>query len=72
MFHLYFQGTYDDYLELFMQFGYVFLFSAVFPLAAALAIFNNIIEIWTDGFKLCNAYQRPQARPIKGIGIWQV
>lgn len=66
------QGTYDDYLELFMQFGYVFLFSAVFPLAAVLAIINNVFEVWTDGFKLCNAYQRPQARPVKGIGIWQV
>lgn len=67
-----YQGTYDDYLELFIQFGYVFLFSAVFPLAAILAIVNNLIEVWADGFKLCNAYQRPQARPVKGIGIWQL
>ncbi|KFM58182.1 Anoctamin-10, partial [Stegodyphus mimosarum] len=48
-----YEGTYDDYLEIFTQFGYVFLFSSVFPLAATLAILNNIVEIWMDGFKLC-------------------
>ncbi|XP_054708647.1 anoctamin-10-like [Uloborus diversus] len=67
-----YEGTYDDYLEVFTQFGYVFLFSSVFPLAAALAVLNNIIEMWTDGLKLCYSYQRPQARPVKGIGVWQL
>ncbi|GIY36096.1 anoctamin-10 [Caerostris extrusa] len=67
-----YEGTYDDYLEVFTQFGYVFLFSSVLPLAALLAIFDNILEVWMDGFKLCYSYQRPQARPVKGIGVWQV
>ncbi|KAF8784988.1 Anoctamin-10 like protein [Argiope bruennichi] len=67
-----YEGTYDDYLEVFTQFGYVFLFSSVFPLAALLALLNNLLEVWVDGFKLCYAYQRPQARPVKGIGVWQV
>ncbi|GFW38218.1 anoctamin-10 [Trichonephila clavipes] len=66
------EGTYDDYLEVFTQFGYVFLFSSVFPLAAVIAVFDNVLEVWMDGFKLCYSYQRPQARPVKGIGIWQV
>lgn len=70
--YLHFQGTYDDYLEIFIQFGYVFLFSSVFPLAAVFAVFNNVIEVWMDGLKLCYAYQRPHARPVKGIGVWQV
>nr|XP_042898034.1 anoctamin-10 isoform X2 [Parasteatoda tepidariorum] len=67
-----YEDTYDDYLEVFTQFGYVFLFSSVFPFAAVLAVLNNILEIWMDGFKLCYSYQRPKARPVKGIGIWQV
>ncbi|CAL1276359.1 unnamed protein product [Larinioides sclopetarius] len=67
-----YEGTYDDYLEVFTQFGYVFLFSSVFPLAALLAVLNNVLEVWMDGFKLCYSYQRPQARPVKGIGVWQV
>ena len=32
----YFQGTLNDYLEMFLQFGYVFLISSVFPPAALL------------------------------------
>ncbi|GBM26977.1 Anoctamin-10 [Araneus ventricosus] len=67
-----YEGTYDDYLEVFTQFGYVFLFSSVFPLAALLAVLNNVLEVWMDGFKLCYSYQRPQARAVKGIGVWQV
>ncbi|KAG8202152.1 hypothetical protein JTE90_010511 [Oedothorax gibbosus] len=67
-----YDGTYDDYLEIFHQFGYVFLFSSVFPLAAVLAVFNNVLEVWMDGLKLCYSYQRPHARPVKGIGVWQV
>ncbi|GFQ67316.1 anoctamin-10 [Trichonephila clavata] len=67
-----YEGTYDDYLEVFTQFGYVFLFSSVFPLAAVIAVFDNVLEVWMDGFKLCYSYQRPRARPVKGIGIWQV
>lgn len=64
-------GTLDDYLELFMQFGYVFLFSAVYPTAAFWALVNNVVEIRSDAFKLCRIHQRPFARPTSGIGIWQ-
>merc|ERR1712150_364150 len=65
-------GTIDDYLEMFLQFGYVFLFSAVFPSAAFWALANNITEIRTDSFKLCRIFQRPFARPTAGIGAWQI
>lgn len=64
--------TFQDYLELFLQFGYVFLFSAVYPLAAFWALLNNIIEIRTDAFKLCNLHQRPFTQPASSIGAWQV
>jgi len=66
------QGTLDDYLELFLQFGYVFLFSAVFPSAAFWALLNNMIEIRTDAFKLCRTFRRPFAQPTASIGVWQV
>ncbi|XP_076358158.1 anoctamin-10-like [Tachypleus tridentatus] len=66
-----YEGTYDDYLEMFIQFGYVFLFSSVYPLAAFWALLNNILEMKTDAFKLCKVYQRPIARPARGIGAWQ-
>jgi anoctamin-10 len=66
-----YEGTYDDYLELFIQFGYVFLFSPVYPVAAFWALFNNILEIRADAFKLCKIFQRPMSRPVKDIGAWQ-
>jgi len=67
-----YEGTFDDYLEMFVQFGYVFLFSAVYPLAACWAVFNNLLEIRADAFKLCKVFQRPTAKRVKDIGAWQV
>lgn len=61
----------DDYLEMFIQFGYVLLFSPAFPLAAFCALINNLFEIRVDAFKLCNAVQRPFGRQVKDIGAWQ-
>lgn len=67
-----YEETFDDYLELFIQFGYVFLFSSVYPIAALWAFLNNIIEIRADAFKLCQICQRPMSRRVKDIGAWQV
>ena len=71
---LYFQyeDTFDDFLEMFIQFGYVILFSSAFPLAALCALLNNIVEIRSDAFKLCMHHQRPFAKRVESIGIWQV
>ncbi|CAL8113453.1 unnamed protein product [Orchesella dallaii] len=67
-----YEGTFDDYLEMFIQFGYVFLFSSVYPLAASWAILNNVLEIRADAFKLCKVFQRPISRRVKDIGAWQI
>lgn len=67
-----YEETYDDYLEMFIQFGYVVLFSSVYPVAAFWAIFNNLLEIRADAFKLCMVYQRPMSKRVKDIGAWQV
>lgn len=45
-------NTYDDYLELYIQFGYVVLFSSVAPFAAFWALLNNFFEIRLDGYKV--------------------
>ncbi|XP_021939125.1 anoctamin-10 isoform X2 [Zootermopsis nevadensis] len=66
-----YEGTYDDYLEMFIQFGYVFLFSSVYPMAAFWAVANNIMEIRADAFKLCRLYRRPVAKRVKDTGAWQ-
>ncbi|XP_077431329.1 anoctamin-10 isoform X3 [Vanacampus margaritifer] len=65
-------GTFDDYLELFLLFGYVSLFSSVYPLAAVFVVLNNITEIYSDAFKMCNLFKRPFSDPAANIGIWQL
>lgn len=57
---------------MFVQFGYVVLFSSAFPLAALCALINNLIEIRSDAFKLCTGLQRPFGQRVESIGQWQV
>lgn len=66
------QDTLQDYQEMFVQFGYVVLFSSAFPLAALCALVNNLIEIRSDAFKLCTGLQRPFGQRVESIGQWQV
>ena len=67
-----YDDTFDDFLEMCVQFGYISLFGAAFPLAAALALLNNLAEMRVDAFKLCSpsGYARPAARAADGIGVW--
>uniref|UniRef100_A0A3Q1BXI0 Anoctamin n=1 Tax=Amphiprion ocellaris TaxID=80972 RepID=A0A3Q1BXI0_AMPOC len=65
-------GTFDDYLELFLLFGYVSLFSCVYPLAAVLVVLNNITEVYSDAFKMCQVFKRPFSDPAANIGVWQL
>ncbi|KAK6308706.1 hypothetical protein J4Q44_G00201690 [Coregonus suidteri] len=66
-----YEDTFQDYQEMFVQFGYVVLFSSAFPLAAMCALINNIIEIRSDAFKLCTGMQRPFGQRVESIGQWQ-
>ncbi|XP_064187649.1 anoctamin-8 isoform X1 [Anguilla rostrata] len=66
-----YEDTFQDYQEMFIQFGYVVLFSSAFPLAAMCALINNIIEIRSDAFKLCTGLQRPFGQRVECIGQWQ-
>nr|XP_031362975.1 anoctamin-8 [Lonchura striata domestica] len=66
-----YEDTFQDYQEMFIQFGYVVLFSSAFPLAAACALLNNVIEIRSDAFKLCSGLQRPFGQRVASIGQWQ-
>lgn len=71
-FFIFFKDTFEDYLEMFIQFGYVVLFSSAFPLAALCALLNNVIEIRSDAFKLCTNLRRPFGEKVENIGTWQV
>nr|CCA22280.1 anoctaminlike protein putative [Albugo laibachii Nc14] len=65
-----YDGTFDDYLELFVQFGQITLFASAFPLAAFCCLVNNLMEVRTDAFKLCLSYRRPWRNMSSGIGAW--
>lgn len=59
-----------DYLELALQFGYVTLFVAAFPLAPVLALLNNFIEVWVDANKVFKQSRRPAVQRAQDIGSW--
>eukprot|EP00929_Paragymnodinium_shiwhaense_P067205 TRINITY_DN33835_c0_g1_i1.p1 TRINITY_DN33835_c0_g1~~TRINITY_DN33835_c0_g1_i1.p1 ORF type:complete len:900 (-),score=238.81 TRINITY_DN33835_c0_g1_i1:185-2884(-) len=58
---------FDDYLEMVIQFGYVTLFAGAFPIAGCLSVACNIVEIYSDYFKLNRVYQRPMAYASRGM-----
>ncbi|XP_034032206.1 anoctamin-5-like isoform X1 [Thalassophryne amazonica] len=64
-------GLFYEYLEMVIQFGFITLFVASFPLAPLLALINNIIEIRVDAWKLTTQFRRPVAAKAHSIGAWQ-
>ncbi|CAJ0955942.1 unnamed protein product, partial [Mesorhabditis belari] len=64
------QFLFDEYLEMVLQFGFVTLFVAAFPLAPLFALFNNIMEIRLDAKKFLLHAQRPLPAMAKNIGVW--
>ena len=53
-----------------MQFGFVTLFVAAFPLAPLFALLNNIVEIRLDAYKMIKEARRPLAERVENIGAW--
>ncbi|XP_025056159.1 anoctamin-5 isoform X7 [Alligator sinensis] len=64
-------GLFYEYLEMVIQFGFITLFVASFPLAPLLALMNNILEIRVDSWKLTTQFRRPVASKAHSIGVWQ-
>uniref|UniRef100_A0A8C0D7I0 Anoctamin n=1 Tax=Balaenoptera musculus TaxID=9771 RepID=A0A8C0D7I0_BALMU len=63
-------GLTPEYMEMIIQFGFVTLFVASFPLAPAFALLNNVIEVRLDAKKFVAELRRPDAVRTKDIGIW--
>jgi hypothetical protein len=63
-------GTFDDFNEMAIQYGYIALFSPCMTLAPFFALLNNVFEIRGDAWKLCKGYQRPTAKRREDIGSW--
>lgn len=63
-------GTFGEYSEMVIQFGYATLFVVAFPLAPLLALLNNYAEIRVDAYKLCLESRRPEPMGAEDIGTW--
>ncbi|KAK3580687.1 hypothetical protein CHS0354_017969 [Potamilus streckersoni] len=63
-------GLFDEYLEMVIQYGFVTIFVAAFPLAPLFALLNNIFEIRIDAYKFVTTWKRPLAARAQDIGIW--
>lgn len=57
-----------DYIELYVQWGYLTLFGASCPLVVVFALITNLVETRTDGIKLFNDYRRVLPNRVDGIG----
>lgn len=53
-----------------LQYGFVTLFVAAFPLAPLCALLNNIAEIRLDAYKMVTQARRPLAERVEDIGAW--
>ncbi|XP_040579928.1 anoctamin-5 isoform X2 [Lepeophtheirus salmonis] len=61
----------DEYLEMVIQYGFVTLFVAAFPLAPLFALINNVVEIRLDANKYVTSMRRPLSQRTESIGAWQ-
>ncbi|XP_009071886.1 PREDICTED: anoctamin-6, partial [Acanthisitta chloris] len=64
-------GLFYEYLEMVIQFGFVTLFVASFPLAPLLALMNNMLEIRLDAWKMTTQFRRMVPQKAQDIGAWQ-
>ncbi|XP_042351346.1 anoctamin-10 [Plectropomus leopardus] len=67
-----FPGLFAEYIELLVQFGYLSLFSCVYPLTAVLLLINNLTEIRSDAYKICKLFRKPFSPPVANMGVWRI
>ncbi|OQR99584.1 anoctamin-like protein [Achlya hypogyna] len=64
------RGTFNDYLELVLQFGFTVLFVGAFPATPLFSLLNNVLEIRIDAYRLLTDYRRPTPRRVVDMGAW--
>ncbi|RZF32744.1 hypothetical protein LSTR_LSTR005937 [Laodelphax striatellus] len=64
------EGLFEEYLEMVLQFGFITIFVAAFPLAPLFALLNNWVEIRLDAQKFVCETRRIVAERAENIGIW--
>ncbi|XP_014210857.1 anoctamin-5 [Copidosoma floridanum] len=64
------RSLFPEYLEMILQYGFVTIFVAAFPLAPFFALINNFLEMRLDAKKLLTMYRRPVGQRVRDIGVW--
>ncbi|XP_042217319.1 anoctamin-7-like isoform X2 [Homarus americanus] len=64
------EGLFQEYLEMVLQFGFITIFVAAFPLAPLFALLNNWVEIRLDAQKFVCETRRAVSERAQNIGIW--
>ncbi|KRG01351.1 anoctamin-1 isoform X2 [Drosophila mojavensis] len=64
------RSLFPEYLEMVLQYGFVTIFVAAFPLAPFFALLNNILEMRLDAKKLLTHHKRPVSQRVRDIGVW--
>ncbi|KTW29972.1 uncharacterized protein T551_01916 [Pneumocystis jirovecii RU7] len=60
----------NNYLELVMQFGYISLFSIIWPLGSVCIFINNVVKVVLDFIRLFFATKRSIPYRTDTIGLW--
>ncbi|PAA75103.1 hypothetical protein BOX15_Mlig018999g1, partial [Macrostomum lignano] len=62
--------TTEEYMEKIIQFGFLMLFAASFPLAPLIALLTNLFDNATDAHRMLWNFRRPVAMMAQNIGMW--
>eukprot|EP01051_Picozoa_sp_SAG22_P007520 SAG22_NODE_532_length_9401_cov_29.999892_6_plen_337_part_00 len=63
--------AFTGYSNLALQFGWVAMFGAVWPLAAVVAAASVLLQVRLHAKSMCVLYQRPAPQGCRGIGPWR-
>lgn len=59
-----------EYLEIVLQYGFITMFVAAFPLGPLFALINAVVEIRVDAINFLCHFRRPDATRVEDIGAW--
>ena len=63
--------TFEDFLELALQFGFCTMYVSAFTLAPIFALINNVYEKKVDSTKMLRTFRRTVPYYASGIGVWE-
>jgi len=63
--------SFPEYIQAVVQFTYVSCFSIALPITPLIVLFNYLLCMRLDAYKLCKGRRRPLAEKTGGIGVWE-